>query len=524
MGPRDEGTRETQANIGEGRVKTWTHLNMRRTPVLTSKPGTSFLAHNVDPDLWEALIDTFAAKRPITNISIGVDGRWAMTAGQWFASSGLSKQMLGGLKAWQRWEFGIDHLLIGPSYSYVLYSHGKYKHDPNDPIERFEYGFPGGKNIWQRMHHLNVPGTSIAIIEGNEITQTRGYGELAGGTQRFVRTTTPFYMGSCSKFMASLGAMKLVSQGKLQVDTSVFDLVQSSPYDTIAMWTRFMSDHEAWFGYTEAPPLYQGKITLERLLSHTASMVFGGGLPGPDGLPFYGTLYQLCGHDGSGWNQEWRVWTDGTIPGTKYDYSGAGYYLAEAFCEQVTGQSFADAMDDLVFKPLNMDHSTFQWPLSDEWDAVCSKFHDKTGTPRPTRVETRYAAAGGLYSSPADFARAMLVVMLHGLTPEYGYYMSSAAAQEILTARHAFKLGGYYGLGVGLNASGTEFGHSGYLFKKEHIDGVEVSWNAGATFLADKAKQKGFVAGFNFLGDPEEADKFAFLDEATMAYKAAYGF
>ncbi|MEN1727646.1 MAG: serine hydrolase domain-containing protein, partial [Pseudomonadota bacterium] len=48
------------------------------------------------------------------------------------------------------------------------------------------------------------------------------------------------------------------------------------------------------------------------------------------------------------------------VPGERYEYSNTGYVLLVAIIEKVTGQDFADWMDERVFTPLSMDKSFFK--------------------------------------------------------------------------------------------------------------------------------------------------------------------
>ena len=47
------------------------------------------------------------------------------------------------------------------------------------------------------------------------------------------------------------------------------------------------------------------------------------------------------------------------LPGTKYDYSGAGYYVAGRIAEVVTGRPFQDLMRRHLFEPIGAETATF---------------------------------------------------------------------------------------------------------------------------------------------------------------------
>jgi CubicO group peptidase (beta-lactamase class C family) len=48
-------------------------------------------------------------------------------------------------------------------------------------------------------------------------------------------------------------------------------------------------------------------------------------------------------------------------PGTKFQYSGEGFFYLQRILEQVSGQGFCEIIDSLVFKPLAMTSSSMLW-------------------------------------------------------------------------------------------------------------------------------------------------------------------
>ena len=65
-----------------------------------------------------------------------------------------------------------------------------------------------------------MPSASIALIDQGEIAFARAYGEDA-------TPATLYQAASLSKFVAAVGAMRLVDQGKLELDEDVNDRLTS---------------------------------------------------------------------------------------------------------------------------------------------------------------------------------------------------------------------------------------------------------------------------------------------------------
>jgi CubicO group peptidase (beta-lactamase class C family) len=78
----------------------------------------------------------------------------------------------------------------------------------------------------ERMRYYKAPGVSIAVINGGRIEWARGYGFRETGSSEPVTPTTLFQAGSISKPVAAMGALRLVQEGKLELDE---DVNQRSP-------------------------------------------------------------------------------------------------------------------------------------------------------------------------------------------------------------------------------------------------------------------------------------------------------
>ena len=74
--------------------------------------------------------------------------------------------------------------------------------------------------IEREMHRLNIPGVSLAIVEGDQIVYTRGYGKARPGGEA-PSPQTPFFIGSLTKSFTALAVMQLVEAGKVELDAPV---------------------------------------------------------------------------------------------------------------------------------------------------------------------------------------------------------------------------------------------------------------------------------------------------------------
>jgi CubicO group peptidase (beta-lactamase class C family) len=186
------------------------------------------------------------------------------------------------------------------------------------------------------MAALNIPAVSIALIDQDRISFARAYGDG-------VTPDTLFQAASLSKFVAAVGAMRLVDQKRLSLDTDVNAALTSWEVPANA----FDKDHP---------------VTLRGLLSMTGGIGVPGFIGYELGVPLP-TLTQIL--NGAPPANCPPVTVIG-VPGSAYQYSGGGYEIMEALIVDTLHALFPEAMDALVLKPAEMAHSTFAQPLPPE--------------------------------------------------------------------------------------------------------------------------------------------------------------
>jgi CubicO group peptidase (beta-lactamase class C family) len=183
-------------------------------------------------------------------------------------------------------------------------------------------------NIAERMKHYNVQGVSIAVINNGKIEWAKGYGVRE--TDLPVTVDTLFQSGSISKPVAAMAALKMVQDGKLNLDEDVNKRLVS--------WK--MPENE----FTK-----DQKVTLRRLLSHTAgTSIWGFGGYRADSKSFPDVPQILDGTAPAN-TKPVRVIE---APGTKWSYSGGGFTVMQLLMSDVSGKPFSELMDQSVLKKL----------------------------------------------------------------------------------------------------------------------------------------------------------------------------
>lgn len=216
----------------------------------------------------------------------------------------------------------------------------------------------------------------LAILEDGAV---RGVHAISVG--QAVDQNTVFQVASLSKWITAWGVMKLVQEGKLDLDAPV------STY--LTRWTLPKSKFDPT------------KVTVRRLLSHTAGLTDGLGYAGfPPGTAVPSlekTLERPDAHPGvSG------IIEVGYEPGAEWRYSGGGYAILQLLVEEVSGESFEGFMQRAIFQPLGMVRSSYRW-TSPEGPPLAT-IYDIESRPTP---HYRYSAvaAVSLYTSVSDLIR-----------------------------------------------------------------------------------------------------------------------
>ncbi|NBE53000.1 serine hydrolase domain-containing protein, partial [Streptomyces boluensis] len=237
-----------------------------------------------------------------------------------------------------------------------------------------------------------LPGAVVSVTEGDRVVHNAGYGHTASGRAMTERTRVP--VASLSKAMTALAVMRLVEEGKVDLDRPV---------------RRYLPE------FTMADPRAR-KITVRQLLTQTSGMADSA----------YPDLTRAQPHSLKEAVAAMREAPLATAPGTKYRYHNPNYFVAARLVEVVGGRPFADRLASDLFKPLGMrDTSTVD--SSDAMPERARGYVRAYGTVVAHSHPRWFTAGGhGVVTTAADLSQWLIAQNNHGL---------SATGRRIATAR-----------------------------------------------------------------------------------------
>ena len=287
----------------------------------------------------------------------------------------------------------------------------------------------------KEMERLHVPGVAVGILfEGREYVG--GLGVTNVDHPLPVDADTLFQIGSTTKTMTATAAMRLVEQGKLDLETPIREYLPDLR----------MRDEEV----TE-------RVTLRHLFTHTGGWTgdyFEDMGPGDDALA---KVVAKIG-DLPQWTPLGAVWS----------YNNSGFYLAGRVIEVVTGKSYENALRELVLEPLGLKHSFFfANEIMTYRFAVGHEVRDEQPVvARPWALPRCAHPAGGVTSSVRDQLRYARFHLGDGTTPDGERLLTPESMQFMQSA---------------LAPAGNMAEEVGVSWLRKKVDGVQTVRHGGST-------------------------------------------
>jgi CubicO group peptidase (beta-lactamase class C family) len=253
---------------------------------------------------------------------------------------------------------------------------------PTDPAELEAFL---DELISAQMAELYVPGVTVSVVKDGALFFAKGYGyadvekNIAVDAEKSM-----FRIGSGSKLFTWTAVMQLMEQGKLDLD----------------------ADINTYLDF-EIPATYPEPITMKHLMSHTAGfedLVFGMLAPSPEKSVPLGEW--LATHIPT------RVYRPGETSG----YSNYGTALAGYIVQIIAGIPYEQYIQENLFDPLEMTHSTAYQPVQPEFAPHLATGYAYADDAYQAQAFDHFnvGPAGSVSASATDVAKFMLAHLQDG--------------------------------------------------------------------------------------------------------------
>ncbi|BCM91647.1 penicillin-binding protein 4* [Abditibacteriota bacterium] len=375
---------------------------------------------------------------------------------------------------------------------------------------------PFDAQIPQLLQKYDIPGCVVAVMDNDKLVMTRGYGWASREGKVPISPDSMFRIGALSKPITAVAILLLAQEGKLTLDTPVFNVLK----DLVPLE-----------GGTPDPRL--SKITIRHLLQHS------GGWDAEASFEPFDRLAQIA----TAAKQPAPPDSDAIIrymmgqplqfdPGTKAVYSNFGYLLLGRVIEKISGIGYEDFVNNKLFTPLGAQTFRLGATRKQERDLNEVKYYDykgapmapslfdpATSAPRPDGsigLESR-GASDGWVCSASDYMRFLSVVDASPVVPDA---LAPGTLAE-LARRPAYALTeeSYYGLGWKIlplkpydpkKPNDTDSGVYGSWWHEGALPGT-------SSFVARDSNGRAWVAFFNSHPQDDKAWSKDMLDALDTA-------
>jgi CubicO group peptidase (beta-lactamase class C family) len=221
-----------------------------------------------------------------------------------------------------------------------------------------------------------IVGFSIAVLQDREILYSKGFGKSDIENDKSVTAETIFPMASISKLITSIATMKLVEEGKLSLENTLFEVMPDFPR-----------------------PDQAKSIQIRDLLSHTSGLAdyakYGDSLFVQENIfPKKDEYYYFFE------NNELLF-----TPGSKFSYSNSGFLLMGLIIEKITGNLYEDFIEQTISKPFKLSSLKHLNRNKENGTSIRYDLSDSTFVRSMMDTVYYFKGDGGMSATATDLAR-----------------------------------------------------------------------------------------------------------------------
>jgi CubicO group peptidase (beta-lactamase class C family) len=213
---------------------------------------------------------------------------------------------------------------------------------------------------------------SVLVAKKGDLLLNKGYGYKNLTEETANTPQTQFQIGSVTKQFTTAVIMKLQETGQLSVADHISKYFPNYPKGDSITIEQLMTHTSGIYSYTSDAKFMANEVTKP----HTREQMMA--------------LFQNKPLDFS--------------PGTDWNYSNSGFSMLGYIAEKASGKTYEKLVHELIFSPLQMNHSGFDFThLSGQNKALgYFQYQGKTSARSPIVDSTVSYAAGAIYATTLD--------------------------------------------------------------------------------------------------------------------------
>jgi CubicO group peptidase (beta-lactamase class C family) len=228
----------------------------------------------------------------------------------------------------------------------------------------------------QLMAQSDVQGLAVAVIEEGKVVHVTAYGQRNVEKALPLNTDTIMYGASFTKTAFAYMVLQLVDEGRLDLDASVAELLPR-PLPSYKEGKNDYSD-------LADDPRWRD-LTPRIILTHST------------------------GFANFRWLEEDRKLRFHYPPGSRYGYSGEGFYILQLVLEQGLGLDVGQEMQERVFDRFDMTNTSMSW--RQDFAKNLADGYGLDGSYEPHDERSNVSAAGSMDTSISDQARLWAAIV-----------------------------------------------------------------------------------------------------------------
>ena len=256
-----------------------------------------------------------------------------------------------------------------------------------------------------------IAGCQVIVARHGHLAYSRSFGQMDRERGKPTAEDTIYRIYSMTKPITSVALMTLYEQGYFQLN------------DPVSRYVPSWKDHRVWTsgeGDTMQTEPAHRPVSFRDVLSHTAGLTYGGGLPGVGIQHPIDRIYRELKVRSVGGADTMQQFLDklGQVPlryqpGTQWMYSLATD-VCGALVEVISGVPFAQYLQENIFGPLGMKDTAF-FVAPEKVDQFAANYQrgpdkklkliDDPATSEFTRDPGFKSGGGGLTGTSADYLR-----------------------------------------------------------------------------------------------------------------------